>query len=67
MSEYVLSLTPRPDRTPIPSDTALQIWRVDSTGEERKVTYLSTLIKHTQAVNVVRFSPKGREVLPAPT
>lgn len=24
------------------------------------MTYLSTLVKHTQAVNVVRFSPKGR-------
>ncbi|KAJ5774247.1 Chromatin assembly factor 1 subunit B [Penicillium paradoxum] len=35
------------------------LWKVESTGEERKVTYLSTLIKHTQAVNVVRFSPKG--------
>ncbi|KAJ5524305.1 Chromatin assembly factor 1 subunit B [Penicillium frequentans] len=35
------------------------LWRVESTGEERKVTYLSTLIKHTQAVNVVRFCPKG--------
>lgn len=41
-----------------PSDT-LQLWRVESTGEERKVNYLSTLVKHTQAVNVVRFSPKG--------
>jgi chromatin assembly factor 1 subunit B len=38
----------------------LQLWRVEATGEERKVTYLSTLVKHTQAVNVVRFSPKGR-------
>ena len=28
-------------------------------GEERKVTYLSTLSKHTQSVNVVRFCPKG--------
>ncbi|KAI9038539.1 putative chromatin assembly factor 1 subunit B [Aspergillus affinis] len=35
------------------------LWRVESTGEERKVSYLSTLIKHTQAVNAVRFSPKG--------
>jgi chromatin assembly factor 1 subunit B len=39
--------------------TYLQLWKVESTGEDRKVTYLSTLIKHTQAVNVVRFSPKG--------
>jgi hypothetical protein len=39
--------------------TYLQLWKVESTGEDRKVTYLSTLLKHTQAVNVVRFSPKG--------
>lgn len=32
---------------------------MEATGEERKVIYLSTLVKHTQAVNVVRFSPKG--------
>jgi chromatin assembly factor 1 subunit B len=36
-----------------------QLWRVEANGEERKVTYLTTLIKHTQAVNVVRFCPKG--------
>ncbi|KAJ5341017.1 Chromatin assembly factor 1 subunit B [Penicillium brevicompactum] len=41
------------------NDNNVRLWKVDSTGEERKVTYLSTLIKHTQAVNVVRFSPKG--------
>ncbi|KAL9597579.1 MAG: hypothetical protein Q9179_004226, partial [Wetmoreana sp. 5 TL-2023] len=28
-------------------------------GEQRTVTYLSTLVKHTQAVNVVRFAPRG--------
>ncbi|KKA25160.1 Chromatin assembly factor 1 subunit B [Rasamsonia emersonii CBS 393.64] len=37
----------------------LPLWKVEGTGEERKITYLSTLVKHTQAVNVVRFSPKG--------
>ncbi|KAJ5174955.1 uncharacterized protein N7482_000832 [Penicillium canariense] len=37
-------------------DTTLQLWRVESTGEERKVTYLSTLVKHTQAVNVMLAS-----------
>lgn len=37
----------------------IQLWKVDGNGEERKVTYLSTLIKHTQAVNVVRWSPRG--------
>ncbi|KAJ9222367.1 hypothetical protein DTO271D3_2136 [Paecilomyces variotii] len=41
------------------NDNNVRLWKVESTGEERKITYLSTLIKHTQAVNVVRFSPKG--------
>ncbi|KAL4924142.1 putative chromatin assembly factor 1 subunit B [Aspergillus undulatus] len=41
------------------NDNNVRLWKVDSVGEERKVTYLSTLVKHTQAVNVVRFSPKG--------
>ncbi|KAJ5722425.1 hypothetical protein N7488_000460 [Penicillium malachiteum] len=41
------------------NDNNVRLWKVESTGEERKVTYLSTLLKHTQAVNVVRFSPKG--------
>ncbi len=37
-----------------------QLWNVEAQGEERKVTYLSTLVKHTQAVNVVRWSPRGQ-------
>ncbi|KAI1907023.1 Chromatin assembly factor 1 subunit [Ophidiomyces ophidiicola] len=41
------------------NDNNVRLWRVEATGEERKITYLSTLVKHTQAVNVVRFSPKG--------
>ncbi|OJJ46940.1 hypothetical protein ASPZODRAFT_131857 [Penicilliopsis zonata CBS 506.65] len=41
------------------NDNNVRLWRVESSGDERKVTYLSTLVKHTQAVNVVRFSPKG--------
>ncbi|KAL4910868.1 hypothetical protein BDW74DRAFT_3267 [Aspergillus multicolor] len=41
------------------NDNNVRLWKVDSVGQERKVTYLSTLVKHTQAVNVVRFSPKG--------
>ncbi|KAE8149369.1 WD40-repeat-containing domain protein [Aspergillus avenaceus] len=41
------------------NDNNVRLWKVESTGEERKVSYLSTLVKHTQAVNVVRFSPKG--------
>ncbi|KAL4983019.1 WD40-repeat-containing domain protein [Aspergillus falconensis] len=41
------------------NDNNVRLWKVESVGQERKVTYLSTLVKHTQAVNVVRFSPKG--------
>lgn len=40
-------------------DNNVRIWRVESDGESRKVEYLSTLAKHTQAVNVVRWCPKG--------
>ncbi|KAK5130305.1 hypothetical protein LTR08_002229 [Meristemomyces frigidus] len=40
-------------------DHNVRIWQVDANGEERKVTYLSTLKKHTQAVNVVRWCPRG--------
>jgi hypothetical protein len=39
--------------------TLMQLWNVENNGEERKVTYLSTLVKHTQAVNVVRWCPRG--------
>lgn len=41
-----------------------QIWSVESDGDERKVSYLSTLKKHTSAVNVVRWCPKGTCVNP---
>ncbi|KAG0636194.1 WD40-repeat-containing domain protein [Tuber brumale] len=40
-------------------DTNVRIWRVQGDGEESKVVYLSTLAKHSQAVNVVRFCPRG--------
>ncbi|KAK5109694.1 hypothetical protein LTR62_006817 [Meristemomyces frigidus] len=40
-------------------DHNVRIWQIDSEGENRKVTYLSTLKKHTQAVNVVRWCPRG--------
>ncbi|KAL8965031.1 MAG: hypothetical protein Q9183_004070, partial [Haloplaca sp. 2 TL-2023] len=40
-------------------DNNVRIWRLEPDGEERTVTYLSTLVKHTQAVNVVRFAPRG--------
>ncbi|KAJ9151904.1 WD40 repeat-like protein [Pleurostoma richardsiae] len=40
-------------------DNNVRIWKVEGEGEDRKVEYLSTLSKHTQAVNVVRWAPKG--------
>ncbi|KAI4159025.1 MAG: hypothetical protein LQ342_006926 [Letrouitia transgressa] len=40
-------------------DNNVRLWRLERDGEERAVAYLTTLIKHTQAVNVVRFAPKG--------
>ncbi|RMD43932.1 hypothetical protein DV735_g1214, partial [Chaetothyriales sp. CBS 134920] len=43
-------------------DSNVRLWSIEARGEERKVTYLSTLTRHSQPVNVVRFSPKG-EVL----
>jgi len=39
--------------------TSRQLWKIEGSGEDRSVTYLSTLAKHTQAVNVVRWCPKG--------
>ncbi|KAI9743582.1 MAG: hypothetical protein M1818_002897 [Claussenomyces sp. TS43310] len=46
-------------------DNNVRIWRIDSEGEDRKVEYLSTLSKHTQAVNVVRWAPKGEIIASA--
>ncbi|TPX17207.1 uncharacterized protein E0L32_003325 [Thyridium curvatum] len=40
-------------------DNNVRLWKVEGEGEDRKVDYLSTLSKHTQAVNVVRWAPKG--------
>ncbi|KAG6007827.1 hypothetical protein E4U54_008782 [Claviceps lovelessii] len=40
-------------------DNHVRIWKLISDGPERKVDYLSTLSKHNQAVNVVRWAPKG--------
>ncbi|KAF2271153.1 WD40 repeat-like protein [Lojkania enalia] len=40
-------------------DNNVRLWKVESNGDERRVTYLSTLVKHTQAVNVVRWCPRG--------
>ncbi|KAE9965097.1 hypothetical protein BLS_002126 [Venturia inaequalis] len=40
-------------------DNNVRLWKIDSAGEERKVTYLSTLSRHSGTVNVVRWCPKG--------
>ncbi|CCX30041.1 chromatin assembly factor 1 subunit B [Pyronema domesticum] len=40
-------------------DNNVRIWKIEGEGEERKPVYLSTLSKHNQAVNVVRFCPRG--------
>jgi chromatin assembly factor 1 subunit B len=37
-------------------DNNVRLWRLENEGPP---TYLTTLMKHTQAVNVVRFCPKG--------
>ncbi|EXJ95936.1 chromatin assembly factor 1 subunit B [Capronia coronata CBS 617.96] len=41
------------------NDNNVRLWSIEAQGDERKVTYLSTLTRHTQPVNVVRFCPKG--------
>ncbi|KAI9706646.1 MAG: hypothetical protein M1836_003655 [Candelina mexicana] len=46
-------------------DCNVRLWRIESNGEDRKVVYLSTLAKHTQAVNVVRFAPRGEIIASA--
>lgn len=40
-------------------DNNVRLWKVEEDGEDRQVEYLATLGKHTQAVNVVRWAPKG--------
>ncbi|KAK3341253.1 WD40-repeat-containing domain protein [Lasiosphaeria hispida] len=40
-------------------DNNVRLWKVEEDGEDRRVEYLATLSKHTQAVNVVRWAPKG--------
>lgn len=40
-------------------DNNVRLWKIEVEGEERNVEYLSTLSKHSQAVNVVRWAPKG--------
>ncbi|KAH3678298.1 hypothetical protein WICPIJ_008848, partial [Wickerhamomyces pijperi] len=40
-------------------DNNIRIWKLDHTEDGVKLEYLSTLAKHSQAVNVVRFDPTG--------
>ncbi|KAG9233616.1 WD40-repeat-containing domain protein [Amylocarpus encephaloides] len=40
-------------------DNNVRLWRIDVEGEDRKVEYLCTMVRHTQAVNVVRWAPRG--------
>ncbi|KAI1138220.1 WD40 repeat-like protein [Hypoxylon sp. FL0543] len=46
-------------------DNNVRVWKVESEGDTRRVDYLSTLTKHTQAVNVVRWAPKGETLASA--
>ncbi|KAI2626418.1 WD40 repeat-like protein [Xylaria nigripes] len=46
-------------------DNNVRIWKVEGDEEDRRVEYLSTLIKHSQAVNVVRWAPKGETLASA--
>ncbi|KAL2270973.1 hypothetical protein VTJ83DRAFT_344 [Remersonia thermophila] len=44
-------------------DNNVRLWKLEDDGDGgQRVDYLATLAKHTQAVNVVRWAPKG-EVL----
>ncbi|CAG8977040.1 hypothetical protein HYALB_00012152 [Hymenoscyphus albidus] len=40
-------------------DNHVRLWKIDAEGEDRKVEYLCTMVRHTQAVNVVRWAPRG--------
>ncbi|KAK5943022.1 Chromatin assembly factor 1 subunit [Knufia obscura] len=40
-------------------DNNIRLWSLERDGEEAKVSFLATLVRHTQTVNVVRFCPKG--------
>jgi chromatin assembly factor 1 subunit B len=40
------------------------LWKVEEDGDGQKVDYLATLSKHTQAVYVVRWAPKGEPTPP---
>ncbi|XP_053312253.1 chromatin assembly factor 1 subunit B isoform X2 [Spea bombifrons] len=41
-------------------DTAVRVWRIDKDPDGKAVVeFLASLVRHTKAVNVVRFSPHG--------
>ncbi|KAH9894583.1 WD40-repeat-containing domain protein [Xylariomycetidae sp. FL2044] len=46
-------------------DHQVRIWNVVGDGENRRVEFLAHLIKHSQAVNVVRWAPKGETIASA--
>lgn len=46
-------------------DNNVRLWKLVPGEEKYKVEYLSTLSKHTQAVNVVRFDPTGQTLASA--
>ncbi|EGV63404.1 Chromatin assembly factor 1 subunit [Yamadazyma tenuis] len=46
-------------------DNNVRIWRLSPQNDKSPVQYLSSLNKHTQAVNCVRFSPDGTQLATA--
>ncbi|KAH0610310.1 uncharacterized protein H6S33_011837 [Morchella sextelata] len=46
-------------------DNNVRLWKIQGEGDEKKAVYLSTLAKHNQAVNVVRFCPRGEMIASA--
>lgn len=46
-------------------DNNVRIWQLEKEGDEVRVEYRATLLRHTQTVNVVRFCPKGETLASA--
>lgn len=40
-------------------DNNIRLWSLERDGDDAKVSFLATLMRHTQTVNVVRFCPRG--------
>ncbi|KAG9243284.1 WD40-repeat-containing domain protein [Calycina marina] len=40
-------------------DNNVRLWKLESEGDDRSINYLATLSKHSQAVNCVRWAPRG--------